>query len=264
MYREKDRGLIHPTAIIDASAHVDGSVEVGPYSVIGAQVSLGRGTRVGPHVVIQGPTHIGNDCVIYQFASIGDAPQDKKYKGEPTRLVIGKGNTIREYVTINRGTVQDEGVTEIGEDNWIMAYVHIAHDCRIGSHTVFANNVTLAGHVAVGDYAVLGGSTLVHQYCRIGAHAFSAYAARINKDVPPFITVCEGKSKPCGLNSEGLKRRGFTATDIQYLKDAYRILYRSDLSLEDAITGLRSIESASEHVLALRQFLESGKRSIIR
>ncbi len=264
MYREKNRGLIHPAAIIDPAAQIDTGVEIGPYSVIGADVVINKGVRIGSHVVIQGPTQIGADCDIYQFASIGDAPQDKKYNGESTRLIIGQGNTIREYVTVNRGTVQDAGITEIGDLNWIMAYVHIAHDCRIASHTVFANNVTLAGHVEVGDYAVLGGATLVHQHCRIGAHAFTAYAARINKDVPPFITVCEGKSKPCGLNSEGLKRRGFTADDIQSLKEAYRILYRSDLSLEQAIINLKSIESASEHITTLRRFLESGRRSIIR
>lgn len=264
MYREKDRGLIHPTAIIDPTAQIDSGVEVGPYCIVGADVQIARGTRIRSHVVIQGPAQIGADCDIYPFASIGEAPQDKKYNGEPTRLTIGCSNTIREYVTINRGTVQDESLTEIGDHNWIMAYVHIAHDCRISSHTVFANNTTLAGHVTVGDYAVLGGATLVHQYCRIGAHAFTAYAARINKDVPPFITVCEGKSKPCGLNSEGLKRRGFSAEDIQALKEAYRVLYRSDLSLDEAIENLKSMESASAPVLTLRRFLESGKRSILR
>ncbi|MEE9422021.1 MAG: acyl-ACP--UDP-N-acetylglucosamine O-acyltransferase [Gammaproteobacteria bacterium] len=264
MYREKDRGLIHPTAIVDPAASVDTDVEIGPYSVIGPEVQIGQGTRIGSHVVLQGPTQIGSQCEIFQFASIGDAPQDKKYTGEPTRLVIGQGNTIREYVTINRGTVQDEGVTEIGDHNWIMAYVHIAHDCRVGNHTVFANNATLAGHVQIGDYVVLGGATLIHQFCRIGEHAFTAYASRINKDVPPFITVSEGKSKPCGLNSEGLRRRGFTTEDIQSLKDAYRVLYRSDLSLEDAIINLKTMESTSRHILTLRQFLESGKRSIIR
>jgi UDP-N-acetylglucosamine acyltransferase len=160
--------------------------------------------------------------------------------------------------------VQDKGITEVGDHNWIMAYVHIAHDCQIGNHTVFANNTTLAGHVHVGDYAVLGGATLVHQFCRIGTHAFTAYASRISKDVPPFIFVSEGKSKPCGLNSEGLRRRGFSAEDIQHLKDAYRVLYRSDLSLEDAIATLKTTESVSEHVVELRRFLGSGKRSIIR
>ena len=264
MYREKDRGLIHPTAIVDPTALVDTDVAIGPYSVIGPEVQIGQGTRIGSHVVLKGPTQIGSQCEVFQFASIGDAPQDKKYTGEPTRLVIGQGNTIREYVTINRGTVQDEGVTEIGDHNWIMAYVHIAHDCRVGNHTVFANNATLAGHVQIGDYVVLGGATLIHQFCRIGEHAFTAYASRINKDVPPFITVSEGKSKPCGLNSEGLRRRGFTTEDIQSLKDAYRVLYRSDLSLEDAIIDLKELESTSRHILTLRQFLESGKRSIVR
>ncbi len=256
--------MIHPTAIIDPAARIAAGVEIGPYAVIGAETDIGTDCRIGAHAVIEGPTTIGRECTIFQFVSLGDAPQDKKYRGESTRLEIGDRNTIREYVSINRGTVQDDGVTRIGDDNWIMAYVHIAHDCKIANHTVFANNTTLAGHVQVGDYAVLGGATLIHQFCRIGEHAFTAYGARINKDVPPYVTVCEGRARPCGLNVEGLRRRGFSAQDIQQLKEAYRLLYRSGLALEEAIESIRSIEAGSACVGRLRQFLESSRRSIIR
>lgn len=256
--------LIHPTAVVDPAARIAPDVLVGAYSVIGAGVEIDSHCWIGSHVVIAGTTRIGPDNRIFPFASLGQEPQDKKYAGEATRLDVGRGNTIREYVTINRGTVQDAGVTRLGDDNWIMAYVHIAHDCRIGNHTVLANNTTLAGHVQLSDYVTLGGSTLVHQYCRIGEHAFSAYGARINKDVPPFVTVSEGKARPRGLNAEGLKRQGFDEQRIRPLKEAYRLLYRSDLSLEEAIEQLTELASRSDDVGRLQRFLQGGERSIVR
>jgi UDP-N-acetylglucosamine acyltransferase len=256
--------LIHATALVDPAARVAADVIIGPYSVIGPQVEIGHNCWIGSHVVIAGETRIGPDNRIFPFASLGHEPQDKKYAGEATRVEIGRGNTIREYVTINRGTVQDAGVTRIGDDNWIMAYVHIAHDCRIGSHTVLANNATLAGHVHVGDYVTLGGATLVHQFCHIGEHAFAAFGARINKNVPPFVTVCEGRARPRGLNLEGLKRRGFDEQRIRALKDAYRLIYRSDLSLDQAIERLAELAAASDDVRRLRDFLQDGQRSIVR
>ncbi|VAW76120.1 Acyl-[acyl-carrier-protein]--UDP-N-acetylglucosamine O-acyltransferase [hydrothermal vent metagenome] len=256
--------LVHPTAVIDPQARVAADVIVGPYSIIGAGVEINAGSWIAPHVVIVGTTIIGRDNRIFSFASLGDIPQDKKYNGEPTRLEIGDRNTIREYVTINRGTEQDGGVTHVGNDNWIMAYVHIAHDCRIGDHTVLANNATLAGHVHVGDYVTLGGSTLVHQYCHIGEYAFSAYGARINKDVPPFITVDEGKARPRGLNSEGLKRNGFDEPRIRSLKEAYRLLYRADLPLEQAIEQLAKVDDPHGDVARLQEFISGRQRSIVR
>jgi len=256
--------LVHPTAVIDPQARIAADVIVGPCSVIGAGVEIDAGCWIGPHVVIVGDTVIGRDNRVFSFASLGDIPQDKKYNGEPTRLEIGDGNTIREYVTINRGTEQDGGVTRVGNDNWIMAYVHIAHDCQIGDHTVLANNATLAGHVHVGDCVTLGGATLVHQFCHIGEYAFSAYGARINKDVPPFITVSEGKARPRGLNSEGLKRHGFDETRIRPLKEAYRLLYRSELPLEQAIEQLASLDDEHGDVARLREFVSGRQRSIVR
>ncbi len=256
--------LIHDTAVVDPAARVAADVTVGPYSVIGPDVEIESHCRVGAHAVIGGITRIGEHTDIFPFASLGQAPQDKKYAGEPTRLEIGRGNTIREYVTINRGTVQDQAVTRIGDDNWIMAYVHIAHDCRIGNHTVLANNATLAGHVHVGDFVTLGGAVLVHQHCHIGAHAFAAYGARINKNVPPFVTVGEGRARPRGLNSEGLKRHGFSEQRIVRLKQAYRLLYRSGLTLEQAIEQMQPLAAASDDVGELRDFLRNCSRSLVR
>jgi len=256
--------LIHPTAVIDPAARIAADVIIGPYSVVGADIEIDSGCWIGSHVVLSGTTHLGRNNRVFPFASLGTEPQDKKYSGESTRLEVGSGNTIREYVTINRGTAQDDGVTRIGDDNWIMAYVHIAHDCRIGNHTVLANNATLAGHVHIGDYVTLGGATLIHQYCHIGEQAFTAYGARINKDVPPFIMVSEGKARPRGLNVEGLKRRGYSEDRIRDLKEAYRILYRSELSLEQAVEQLKHMESQSEDVLRLREFVETCDRSIVR
>ncbi len=256
--------LIHPTALVHPLARIAADAMIGPYSVIGSDVQIDSGCWIGAHVVISGSARIGRGNRIFPFACLGEAPQDKKYDGENTRLEIGDHNTIREYVTINRGTVQDQGVTRLGDSNWIMAYVHIAHDCRLGNHTVLANNATLAGHVHIGDYATLGGATLVHQFCHIGAHAFSAYGARINKDVPPFVMVGEGRARPRGLNVEGLKRRGFSQPRIRLLKQAYRLLYRSGLPLTQALQRLRELERDSDDVMELRAFVAARHRSIVR
>ena len=256
--------LIHPSAVVDPLARIAADVVIGPYSVIGSGVEIDSGCWIGAHVVIGGSTRIGCGTRVFPFACLGGAPQDKKYTDEDTRLEIGAQNTIREYVTINRGTLQDQGVTRVGDHNWIMAYVHIAHDCRIGNHTVLANNTTLAGHVQVGDHATLGGATLVHQFCHIGAHAFSAYGARINKDVPPFVIVGEGRARPRGVNVVGLKRRGFSAPRIRVLKEAYRVLYRMDLTLTDALQRLQELERDSEDVMQLRAFVAARQRSIVR
>ena len=256
--------MIDPRAVVDSRAELAEDVSVGPYAVIGPDVQIDTGTWVGPHAVINGPTRIGRDNRIFQFASIGEEPQDKKYKGEPTRLEIGDGNTIREFVTINRGTVQDQGLTSIGNDNWIMAYVHIAHDCQIGNHTIFANNASLAGHVRIEDYVILGGFTLVHQFCALGVHSFTAFSSGIAKDVPPYVMVGGFSAEPHGLNTEGLKRRGFNADTIAQLKQAYRTLYRSKLSLQDAIEALRVQAADCAEVGVMVEFLEKQKRGIVR
>ena len=235
---------IHPTAIIDPKAELDSSVEIGAYSVIGPDVRIDRGTTIGSHVTIDGPTTIGKQNRVFQFASLGAAPQDKKYADEPTTLEIGDGNTIREFCTFNRGTVQDKGVTRIGNDNWIMAYVHIAHDCQIGNHTIFANNSSLAGHVDVDDYAILGGFTLIHQFCKIGAHIITAVGSVVFKDIPPYVTAAGYDAKPHGINSEGLKRRGFSAETVMQIKRAYKTLYRNGLTLEEANRELQQQAAA--------------------
>lgn len=206
---------IHPTAIIAPGAQIDASVEIGPYAVIGQHVSIGAGTRVGPHTVIEGHTSIGRQNQIFQFASLGAAPQDKKYAGEPTRLEIGDNNTIREFCTFNVGTVQDGGLTRLGNDNWVMAYVHIAHDCIVGDHCILANNATLAGHISIGDHVFLGGLTAVHQFCTIGAHAMTAGGSIVVQDIPPYVTAAGNHAHPAGINSEGLRRRGFDAEQIR-------------------------------------------------
>lgn len=256
--------MIDSRAVIDPAARIAPGVIVGPYSVIGPDVEIEAGCRIGPHVVIRGPTTIGRDNEIFQFASIGDAPQDKKYAHEPTRLEIGDRNVIREACTINRGTVQDRGVTSIGNDNWIMAYVHIAHDCIVGNHTIFANNASLAGHVRVEDHAILGGFTLVHQFCAIGAHAFTGMGSSIAKDVPPYMMVSGAPAHPHGLNSEGLKRRGFSSETLATLKKAYKLLYRSGLPFDEALAAIRGLEADCAEVTPLREFLEHQTRGIIR
>jgi UDP-N-acetylglucosamine acyltransferase len=259
---------IHPTAIVDPQAQLDSSVEVGAYSIVGPDVTIGAGSKIGPHVVVQGHTSIGSDNTIFQFASIGAAPQDKKYAGEPTRLEIGDRNTIREFVTINLGTVQDGGVTRIGNDNWIMAYVHIAHDCQLGNHITMSNNATLAGHVFLGDWVVMGGFTTVHQFCHIGAYAMTAFTAAVAQDVPPFVTAAGNRAAPVGINSVGLQRRGFSSDQIMAIKRAYKLIYRAGLSLEEAKAALRAEEEktpdAAMYLRQLREFIEASPRGIIR
>ena len=255
---------IHSTAIVDGEARLADDVEVGAYSVIGPGVEIGAGTRVGPHVVIQGPTRIGRDNRIYQFASVGDAPQDKKFAGEATRLEIGDRNTIREFVTINRGTVQDAGVTRIGDENWIMAYVHIAHDCQVGNDVIFANNASLAGHVHIDDHVILGGFSAVHQFCRIGAHAFTAAGTIVTQDVPPYVMAAGYRAAPLGLNAEGLKRRGYTPEQLKMLRRAYKLLYRSGLKLEEALERMRAMAEEEPAVAPLVSFVEGAQRGIIR
>lgn len=256
--------MIHPTAIIADSARLAENVTVGPYAVIGADVSIGAGSTVDAHVVIEGPTRIGEGNRFHPFSSIGGPPQDKKYAGERTTLSIGNGNTIRENVTINRGTSQDRGDTQIGDDNWIMAYVHVAHDCVVGDHTILANNVTLAGHVHVGDYAILGGFTKVHQFCRIGAHAFCSMNCDLNKDVPPYITAAGRMAVPRGINVEGLKRRGYTSDAIRKIRLAYKVLYRSDLGLEEALVRMADDFGDEPALEDFVRFLRESERSIIR
>ena len=255
---------IHPTAIIDPKAEIDSSVEIGAFSVIGPNVRIDSGTTIGSHVTIDGPTTIGKQNRIFQFASLGAAPQDKKYAGEPTTLEIGDGNTIREFCTFNRGTVQDKGATRIGNDNWIMAYVHIAHDCQIGNHTIFANNSSLAGHVDVHDYAILGGFTLIHQFCKIGAHIITAVGSVVFKDIPPYVTAAGYDAKPHGINAEGLKRRGFSAETVLQIKRAYKTLYRNGLTLEEAKRELQQQAAACAELRILLEFLGASTRGIVR
>ena len=255
---------IHPTAIIDPKAELDSSVEIGAYSVIGPDVRIDSGTTIGSHVTIDGPTTIGKQNRVFQFASLGAAPQDKKYAGEPTTLEIGDGNTIREFCTFNRGTVQDKGATRIGNDNWIMAYVHIAHDCQIGDHTIFANNSSLAGHVDVDDYAILGGFTLIHQFCKIGAHIITAVGSVVFKDIPPYVTAAGYDAKPHGINSEGLKRRGFSAETVMHIKRAYKTLYRNGLTLEEAKRELQQQAATCAELGILLEFLGASTRGIVR
>lgn len=256
--------MIDPRAVVDPTAKLAQDVSVGPYVIIGSDVEIGSGTTIAPHVVINGPTRIGRDNRIFQFASIGDEPQDKKYAGEATLLEIGDRNVIREYCTISRGTVQGGGVTRLGNDNWIMAYVHIAHDCKVGSNTIFANSASLAGHVTIQDFAVLGGFTLVHQFCRIGAHSFTAMNTVIVKDVPPFVMVSGYPAKPYGLNVEGLKRRGFSPDVIQEIRRAYKLLYKSNLKLEEAKQEIDAMVKHCPEIEQMNAFLETSTRGITR
>jgi UDP-N-acetylglucosamine acyltransferase len=255
---------IHPTAIIDASAELDSSVEIGPYSIIGANVKIDAGTRVAGHVIINGPTTIGKNNHIFQYSSLGEAPQDKKYKDEPTLLEIGDNNTIREFCTFNRGTIQDKGTTKIGSDNWIMAYVHIAHDCEIGNHTILANNSSLAGHVEIDDYAILGGFTLIHQFCKVGSHVITAVGSVVFKDIPPYVTAAGYDAKPHGINAEGLKRRGFSPESILQIKRAYKALYRNSLTLEEAKIELAAMQATTPEIGLLTDFLNVSTRGIVR
>ena len=255
---------VHATAILHPGARLALDVTVGPYSVIGPQVEVGEGTWIGAHVVLDGRTRIGRDNRIFHFASIGAPPQDKKYAGEDTAVEIGSRNTIREYVTINRGTALDAGVTRVGDDNWIMAYVHFAHDCQIGSHAIFANACQLAGHVSVGDWAILGATTLVHQFVHIGAHSFTGMGTYLPQDLPPFVKAAGNMAKPYGINSEGLKRRGFAPETISALKRAYRTLYRSGLGLEEARRELQAQAAGQPQVREMLDFLARSKRGFIR
>ena len=255
---------IHPTALVDASAQLADDVEIGPYSIIGEHVTIGAGTTVGAHAVITGHTTIGANNQIFHFVSLGEAPQDKKYAGEPTRLEIGDHNVIREFCTFNIGTVQDRGVTTIGSHNWIMAYVHIAHDCVVGDHTIFANNASLAGHAEIGDWVILGGFTGVHQFCKIGAHVMTGISSVVFKDIPPFVMASGQPAAPHGLNNEGLKRRGFTAESLTALKRAYKTLYREGNTLAEAQTQLALSAVKHAEVQQLLDFLERSERGIIR
>jgi len=256
--------MIHATAIVDPAARIGANVSIGAYSVIGAGVEIGEGTTIGPHVVVEGTTRIGRDNRIFQFASIGAIPQDKKFGGEDSQLIIGDRNVIREFVTLNRGTAEGGGATRIGNDNWIMAYAHVAHDCTVGNHTVFSNNATLAGHVTVGDYAILSGFAGIHQFCRIGAHAFIGMGCLVNGDVPPFVMVAADYGRPRGINSEGLKRRGFDADRIAAIKRAYRTLYLGNRSQAEAHTELAAIAADSKDVAVMLDFIESSERPLVR
>jgi len=256
--------MIHPTAIVDSGAKIGANVKIGPYSLIGPDVEIGDNTEIGPHVIIKGHTRIGRDNRIFQFCSLGEAPQDKKYAGEPTRLEIGDRNTIREFCTFNLGTVQDAGVTKIGDDNWIMAYVHIAHDCIVGNKTIFANGASLAGHVVVEDWVIFGGFTGIHQFCHIGAHVMTAASTLVLQDVPPYLMAAGNTAQPYGIHVEGLKRRGFSADSITALKRAYRTLYKSGLLLDEAKTKLAEDAKTQPDVRRMVEFLETSKRGIIR
>jgi UDP-N-acetylglucosamine acyltransferase len=256
--------VIDARALVSGEAELASDVSVGPFSIIGPQVQIGPRTVVGPHVVINGPTTIGADNRIFQFASIGDAPQDKKYQGEPTRLQIGDHNVFRESCTVNRGTAHDHGVTRIGSDNLFMAYAHVAHDCVVGSHTVFANCAALGGHVEIGDWAILGGLTAVHQFTKIGAHAFLGGGAIVTRDVPPYVMVAGNPAVPHAVNSEGLKRRGFTEEQIRHIRDAYRIVYRSDLKLAEALARLAPQADGRPEIRAFVDFIHASTRSLAR
>lgn len=256
--------MIDPRACVDPKASIGKDVSIGPFTVIGPDVSIGDNCWVGPHVVIEGKTRIGRDNKIFQFSSVGADPQDKKYADEDTQLVIGDGNTIRECATINRGTVQGGGITQIGNDNLIMAYVHIAHDCIIANHAIFSNNASLAGHVIVEDYAILGGFTLVHQFCNIGAHCFTAMGSVVAKDVPPYVLVSGHMAKPHGLNTNGLKRRGFSDETLRALRQAYKVLYKSKLPLKQALKDIKQMTPQSDELAYFTVFIEKAERGIVR
>ncbi len=256
---------ISPLAQVDPTARIGANVEIGPFTVVGPEVEIGDNTRIGPHCSLHGPTTIGRDNRIHGHAAIGGDPQDKKFAGERTALVIGDGNTIREFVTINRGTGTGDGTTRIGNHNWFLAYTHVAHDCQVGDHCVFSNNATLAGHVEVGDHVILSGFTGVHQFCRIGAHAFIGMGAFVNGDVPPYLMVAqEDYGRPRGINSEGLKRRGFDSERVAAIKRAYRALYMSGASLVDAKQQLAALAESSDDVRAFLDFIERGERPLLR
>jgi len=256
--------MIHETAIVSENANIADDVSIGPYSIIGPDVSIGSATIIESHVVITGRTTIGKQNHLYSFSTIGESPQDMKYKGEDTELEIGDRNTIRESCTVNRGTVQDTGVTRLGNDNWIMAYVHIAHDCQIGNNTIFANNTTLGGHIEVGDYAIFGGFSGAHQFCKIGSHSFLGIYSGLAKDLPPYVIVTGQPAVPRGINLEGLKRRDFTTKQIRNIKTAYKLLYTSDLRLEEAQEKISSLDEVTNELQVMLDFLNTSTRGIIR
>jgi UDP-N-acetylglucosamine acyltransferase len=255
---------IHPTALVDAGATLADDVDVGAYSIVGHDVTIGAGTRIGPHVVITGRTTIGARNRIFQFASVGDIPQDRKYGGEPTTTTLGDENVVREFVTIHAGTAQDRGATSIGNGNWFLAYTHVAHDCVVGNFTTFSNNAQIAGHVTIGDWVVLGAYAGVHQFCRIGAHAMLAAGAIVLQDVPPYVTAAGYPAKPAGTNSEGLRRRGYSASDIATVRRAYKTLYRNGLSLEDAREALVAAARDAPLLAPLVEFIAGSVRGIVR
>lgn len=259
---------IHSTALVDPQAQLGENVAIGPYAVIGPNVRIGEGSTVGAHTVIEGHTTIGRDNRIFQFASLGAAPQDKKYAGEPTQLVIGDRNTIREFCTLNLGTVQDDGITQLGDDNWIMAYTHLAHDCKVGSHTIFANNAQVAGHVHVGDWAILGGFTAVHQFVKIGAHSMTGLATALGQDLPPFVMAQGNMASAHGVNLEGLRRRGFSAERLGAVKLMHKALYRQGLTLDEARNQIGALVAshpeAAPDVAMMLGFLDTAKRGIVR
>jgi len=257
-------GRIHPSALVDTAARIADDVEIGAFSIVGPQVTIGPGCWIGPHVVVTGRTTLGRNNRIFQFASIGEEPQDKKYAGEDTELIIGDNNTIRELCTFSRGTAQGGGKTVIGNDNWIMACVHIAHDCRLGDNIIMANNASLAGHVIVGDWAILSGYSLIHQFCIVGEHSFTSFASHVNQSIPPYVTVSGEKAKAKGVNTEGLKRRGYTPEQIQQVRRAYKVLYRAGLPLEQARAQLADTAEGHDEIRPLVEFLETTTKSFIR
>jgi len=255
---------IHEKALVDPAAKIADDVEIGAFSIIGPKVTIGPGSWIGPHVVVTGRTTIGKNNRIFQFASMGEEPQDKKYNGEDTALIIGDNNTIRELCTFSRGTVQGEGKTVIGNDNWIMACVHIAHDCQLGDNIIMANNASLAGHVTVGNWAILSGYSLIHQFCIVGEHSFTSFASHVNQSIPPYVTVAGEKAKARGVNTEGLKRRGYSSEQIQQVRRAYRVLYRSKLPLEEARVKLDEMAAEHDEIKPWVEFLDSTEKSFIR
>jgi UDP-N-acetylglucosamine acyltransferase len=255
---------LHPTALVDAGAQLADDVEVGAYSIVGADVRIGAGTRIGPHAVVTGRTSIGARNRIFQFASVGEIPQDRKYGGEPTKTTLGDDNVVREFVSIHAGTAQDRGTTTIGNGNLFLAYTHVAHDCVVGNFTTFSNNAQIAGHVTIGDFVVLGAYAGVHQFCRVGAHAMLAAGAIVLQDVPPFVTAAGYPAKPAGTNNEGLRRRGFSASDIAAVRRAYRTLYRAGLSLEEARDALAKAGLDAPVLAPLVAFLSQSGRGIVR
>ena len=257
-------GRIHETALVDEAAELADDVEVGAFSIIGPLVKIGPGSRIGPHVVVTGRTTIGSNTRIFQFCSIGEEPQDKKYDGEDTELIIGDNNTIRELCTFSRGTIQEGGKTIIGNNNWIMACVHIAHDCVLGDNIIMANNASLAGHVTVGDWAILSGYSLIHQFCSVGEHSFTSFASHVNQSIPPYVTVSGEKARAKGVNTEGLRRRGYSPEQIQQVRRAYKVLYRSGLPLEEARAKLQEMAEEHEEIVPWIDFLETTEKSFIR